>query len=289
MVVFAGTNGATENNELWTLDLGGTPNWTFWPIGDPVTPAARGTHGAIYDPVRDRMIISGGTDFTNLFQDTWALPLAGAFHWQPLAPNGPTPSPRFLSAWAYDPGRDRLIEYGGTNFAGIRSDDAWALQFGTPDQWLLLEPAGLTPPGRSDHCAAFDPVHDRLLFAGGRTAAGAGLANDLVSLDWAAQLTSVDPPTTLLETALSPPFPNPTHDAVTIRFVARDRGPVRLAIHDVSGRRVRTLEDAAREPGAGVLRWDGRDERGARVAPGVYLVQMRSQGRVLSRRIVLME
>jgi len=75
-------------------------------------------------------------------------------------------------------------------------------------------------------------------------------------------------------------------DAVAIRFVTTEGGRVRVAIHDVSGRRIRTLEDEVREPGAGVLRWDGRDDRGARVAPGVYLVQMRSHGRVMSRRIV---
>ncbi|HXJ68172.1 MAG TPA: FlgD immunoglobulin-like domain containing protein, partial [Verrucomicrobiae bacterium] len=92
-----------------------------------------------------------------------------------------------------------------------------------------------------------------------------------------------------LDIALAPPFPNPMRDAATIRYVTVEPGPVEIAILDVSGRRVRMLEDEQREPGAGVLRWDGRDERGTRVAPGVYLVHMRSRGRALSRRIVLVD
>jgi len=286
MVVFGGSNGSSSYDELWTLDLGGTPAWTFWPNTDAAQPAGRTLHGAFYDPVRDRMVICYGTDFSTVFPDVWALPLAGPFHWQALAPNGPAPSPRYLTGWGYDGARDRLLLYGGLDLRGNRFNDAWALQFGATDQWVNLQPSGFVPPGRLDHCAAFDPLGDRFVFAGGRTING--LNADVLSIDWQEGLTSA-PPASPLEIALAPPFPNPMRDAVTIRFVTPDGGRVRVAIHDVSGRRVRTLEDDVREPGAGELRWDGLDDRGARVAPGVYLVQMRSQGRLLSRRIVRTE
>ena len=283
MVVFGGTGGSTNNNEVWTLDLGGTPAWTFQPVSDPMIPVARWAHGAIYDPVGDRMIVNGGTDAPgpHAFQETWALSLAGAFHWQLLPLNNPLPDARYLAAYAYDPGRNRMLVYGGADRAGHSWTDAWALQLGATDQWVALQPAGVTPLPHGGAAGAFDASHDRFVFAGGGS-------TDVLSIDWSAALTSA-PPASPLDVALAPPFPNPMRDAVTIRFVTADRGPVRVAIHDVSGRHVRTLEDDPRDAGAGVLHWDGRDDRGARVAPGVYLVQMRTRGRVLSRRIVLME
>jgi hypothetical protein len=172
-----------------------------------------------------------------------------------------------------------MLVYGGAEFGGHLWTDAWALQLGATDQWLALEPAGVTPGIHIGACGAFDPLHDRFVFAG-------ATSTDVLSIDWNVSLTSA-PPVSPLEIALSPPFPNPMRDAVTIHFVTAGPGPVRVAIHDVSGRHIRTLEDEPREAGAGVLRWDGRDDRGTRMAPGVYLVQMRTRGSVLSRRIVL--
>jgi len=133
-------------------------------------------------------------------------------------------------------------------------------------------------PSPNSFCGAFDPPNDRFVFMSGGT-------SDVLSVDWDAALTSA-PPASPLEIALSPPYPNPMRDGAMIRYVTAEPGPVEIAILDVSGRRVRMLEAEQREPGAGLLRWDGRDERGTRVAPGVYLVHMRSQGRLLSRRIV---
>jgi hypothetical protein len=279
MVVFGGTGGSTSNNELWTLDLGGTPTWTFQPP-DIATPLPRTTHGAIYDPVRDRMVVSGGTDFTNVFTDTHYLPLAGTLHWHSLAPSLP-PTARYLAAWGYDAARDRLLEYGGRNLAGTTFGEVWALPFDATNQWLQVQPAGTAPAARVGFVGAFDPPSDRFVFMSGGT-------NDVFSVDWDAALTGV-PPASPLDIALAPPFPNPMRDAATIRYVTVEPGPVEIAILDVSGRRIRMLEDEQREPGAGLLRWDGRDERGTRAAPGVYLVQMRSRGRALSRRIVLVD
>ncbi|MBU1676176.1 alpha amylase C-terminal domain-containing protein, partial [bacterium] len=67
-------------------------------------------------------------------------------------------------------------------------------------------------------------------------------------------------------------YPNPFNPRVTIAFEMLRSGPVRVSIHDVSGRRVRTL--VAGDFGAGVRRivWDGADDAGGDVASGVYFV-----------------
>jgi len=91
-------------------------------------------------------------------------------------------------------------------------------------------------------------------------------------------------------------YPNPAKSgAASISFsVAYDAlsgaglSLTRVAIYDVGGRLVRTLVDGALATGTQTAVWDGQDERGATVAPGVYFVQLRSGGALLeSRRLVV--
>jgi subtilisin family serine protease len=79
--------------------------------------------------------------------------------------------------------------------------------------------------------------------------------------------------------------PNPFVERIGFRWNA-PAGPARLAIHDLGGRRMRSLQPVA-EAGELTAVWDGRDEQG-RVAPaGVYLARLRfADGRTLDRKIL---
>ncbi len=60
-----------------------------------------------------------------------------------------------------------------------------------------------------------------------------------------------------------------------------------IQIVDLQGRVVRELVPGA--PGAGArLAWDGRDERGVRVAAGVYLARIHQGGSIQHTRVVLL-
>jgi aminopeptidase N len=91
--------------------------------------------------------------------------------------------------------------------------------------------------------------------------------------------------------ALAPNFPNPFNPSTTIAFeVPGNAGtdvPVSLVIHDVRGRRVRTLIDAPLAPGTHRAAWDGRDDRGRGVASGIYLYILRAGSRSLTRRMTI--
>src|SRR5438552_5610578 len=66
LILFGGYDESKTRmvNELWQLTLGDAPQWTMLsPAGTPPTP--RVGHAAVYDPVRDRMIVFGGLD-TNI-------------------------------------------------------------------------------------------------------------------------------------------------------------------------------------------------------------------------------
>ena len=48
----------------------------------------------------------------------------------------------------------------------------------------------------------------------------------------------------------------------------------RLAVHDLTGQRVRDLFDATVTGGARAVTWDGRDDAGQPVASGTYLYRL---------------
>ncbi|MFN8589493.1 MAG: DNRLRE domain-containing protein [Candidatus Eisenbacteria bacterium] len=80
--------------------------------------------------------------------------------------------------------------------------------------------------------------------------------------------------------------PNPTPGAVRLAAVLPRACDVELAVFAVDGRRVRTLAREHRAAGEHVLGWDGRDERGAPAAPGLYLVRLRAAGHAEALRLV---
>jgi hypothetical protein len=82
--------------------------------------------------------------------------------------------------------------------------------------------------------------------------------------------------------------PNPGVAPVTWHFTLGSAGPARLALFDVGGRRVRLLVDAELPAGAHERAWDGRDDRGRRVPPGVYWARLEAAGRQLRRSLGLL-
>jgi len=85
------------------------------------------------------------------------------------------------------------------------------------------------------------------------------------------------------------PAPNPFNPATAVRFELAVPQTVVLDVVDVRGRLVRRLLDGTRPAGRGEAAWDGRDEGGRVVASGVYLVRLRGQGFVESRRVTLVQ
>ena len=94
--------------------------------------------------------------------------------------------------------------------------------------------------------------------------------------------------------ALAAALPNPAPGGHAT-FVYAVPGPVtgalvraRLALYDVSGRRVRTLVDGAMPAGPGRMALDGRDDAGATLAPGVYLARLDAGAEHATRKLVVL-
>ena len=85
--------------------------------------------------------------------------------------------------------------------------------------------------------------------------------------------------------ALAPTAPHPFRSAVRIDYTLPVPGRVRITIHDVSGRTVATLVDAAESAGTHAAYWNGRDATGRPAPAGLYVVRLDSGGATLTRRI----
>lgn len=87
---------------------------------------------------------------------------------------------------------------------------------------------------------------------------------------------------------LQPPRPNPFTPPATIHFELPRSGRVALIIHDVSGRRVRSIIDQNLAAGAHTITWNDRDDRGREVGSGVYFVRLDARSETASARVLLM-
>jgi len=85
-------------------------------------------------------------------------------------------------------------------------------------------------------------------------------------------------------------FPNPFNPTTTIRYNVPPPGAlVRIVVHDVGGREVRTL--LARRIGGGsrTAVWDGRDDAGNTVASGTYFYRVQIAGEVFTGKMTLLK
>ena len=90
------------------------------------------------------------------------------------------------------------------------------------------------------------------------------------------------------EFRLSHSFPNPFLHATTIRFSTSQNKPVRIAVYNILGQRIRTLLEATVTPGDHAVNWNARDENGARVPPGVYFVALTAPGSRIVRKMIVL-
>jgi hypothetical protein len=81
--------------------------------------------------------------------------------------------------------------------------------------------------------------------------------------------------------------PNPFNPQTTVTFEVTAAGRAQVDVYDATGRCVRHLFDAMVSAGPRQVRWDGRDDVGATLASGLYLLRLRSGSAVLTRKVTL--
>lgn len=88
---------------------------------------------------------------------------------------------------------------------------------------------------------------------------------------------------------LYPNYPNPFNSMTTIPFEISKNGHVKLIIYDMTGRELRSLVDEDLSPGSHSIIWNGKNNVGAHVPSGIYIVKMMVEDNIHYFKLVLMK
>ncbi len=191
---------------------------------------------------------------------------------------------------------------GATPFASVSSDqsptstgrrvvlDAFSLHYlrATPDGWLG-DGEYASHPGDGVPCADYailERVADVFDFLEAPTAATAlaPVAPLIIGID---DGVAHGPPAP--RTALYASSPNPFSPTTSVRYRIGRELDVRLRVHDVAGRLVRTLVHEVQVPGTYQVQWDGTAESGENASGGVYWARLTtSDGFSASTKLVVL-
>ena len=80
--------------------------------------------------------------------------------------------------------------------------------------------------------------------------------------------------------------PHPASGRVTLALAGATGEQVRIAIHDLAGRRIAQMFDGAAPAGGVRVGWEGRTGSGTDAPAGLYFVRAEVGGRVITRRLV---
>jgi hypothetical protein len=81
--------------------------------------------------------------------------------------------------------------------------------------------------------------------------------------------------------------PNPFNQSTMINYQLTKPGLVNLAVYNTAGQLVKTLVNAWRQPGSYSVSWDCTGNDSHKVANGVYLARLESQGRAVTTKMVV--
>ena len=84
-------------------------------------------------------------------------------------------------------------------------------------------------------------------------------------------------------------FPNPFNPSTSIEFSIPSSENVNLSVYNLEGRLVKTLVNQNMRSGQHVVEWNGTNEVGAQVASGMYVYQLKTNGRLLNRTMTFIK
>ena len=162
-VVLFGGKGKDYYNDTWAYNSS-SKRWTELKPTGPLPPARFG-QALVYDPTRQKVILSGGVLQSGhlTYDDTWAYD-PDANTWSDLNPGGSLPPWRTYPAMVSDPSSGNVILFGGWTGNDAFSD-TWAYN-PAGNTWTQLNPAS-SPPARWGHSMVYvSAIHKVILFGG---------------------------------------------------------------------------------------------------------------------------
>ncbi len=184
------------------------------------------------------------------------------------------------------------IEPTGDSFQGARIQRGSMHDTGAPAEGgsavSIIETYGLLVPATEHHwrlrIASRNPYFPRTPWF-----SPSGNAATETDLRAEGSLADADEEQPLPEMLRLAAYPNPFSASTRIIFAIPDAGPARITVHDIQGRRVRTIGDGAMTAGSHEVFWNGADDAGRRLPIGVYWLTLAHAGMERHQQVVLME
>src|SRR6058998_3970948 len=209
----AGPLGAASSGPIAKISSTPSACGTWTELSADQTPFVRDDHSLVYDPVRDRLLIFGGTTASQFpdpywSNEVWALTLSGSPTLTQVTTSGTPPAARSDASTIYDSVRDRLVVFGGIGPYGA-VNDVWELTLSGTPTWSEITPAGTLPPTLAYHTAVYDASRDRMIVFGGYDYGGGGDRNEVWVLTFGRA-----PTWSQMAPSGTPPSPRSIHSAV---------------------------------------------------------------------------
>ncbi len=82
-------------------------------------------------------------------------------------------------------------------------------------------------------------------------------------------------------------YPNPFNPTTNIKFELSKSQKVEISVYSISGKKVRTLVNNTMEAGYHTINWNATDDTGTKVTSGVYIYQMKCNGKIFTNKMIL--
>ena len=88
---------------------------------------------------------------------------------------------------------------------------------------------------------------------------------------------------------LSPNFPNPFNPSTTIGYALPTDMTVELVVYNMLGQKLKQLYSGIQKAGYHNVQWDGTNEYGSSMASGIYIYRLKTDEKILIRKMILMK
>ncbi|HKR11398.1 MAG TPA: kelch repeat-containing protein [Pyrinomonadaceae bacterium] len=166
ITLFGGsTPGHVHKNDTWVWDSTARV-WTDVSPAD-LKPSPRAQHAmvSVTSAAGSRLLLFGGLSTNLLTNDTWEWN-GTTMKWTSLSPTGPIPSRRMYHAMVFDPGRGKVLLFGGFGANGLTLNDMWEWDV-TAKTWANINQTGLLPRPRMSFGMIYDEASDKVVLFGG--------------------------------------------------------------------------------------------------------------------------
>ena len=84
-------------------------------------------------------------------------------------------------------------------------------------------------------------------------------------------------------------FPNPFNPNTLLRYDLPQSGMVNISIHDMTGRKIKTLVNSAQSAGYKTIQWNGTNDNNKSVSAGLYLYTIQAGNFTQTKKMVLLK